>query len=217
VRKKLRRFQENENRENILQPGKPLYDQIKGNWSKSFFKNDKPITIELGCGDGEYSVGLARINPDRNYIGIDLKGDRLYQGSSLAIKEGLTNVGFLRTQIHMLDKFFEENEVDEVWLTFPDPRPKIGDEKRRLTFPRFLESYKRVAHAESWFKFKTDSTSLFDYTLEVLETRFPVRNLQFTHDLYHSEMLAEHHGIQTKYEKIWSAKGEKIKYLKFQF
>ena len=217
MRKKLRRFQENANRENILQPGKPLFDTIKGNWGKEFFKNDKPITIELGCGDGEYSVGLARINSERNYIGIDIKGDRLYQGSTIAIDEGLRNVGFLRTQIHQLDQFFEENEVDEVWLTFPDPRPKDGDEKRRLTFPRFLSSYKRVSNKESWFKFKTDNTSLFDYTLEILNGEFPVRNLQYTHDLYQSDMLTEHHGIQTKYERIWSEKGEKIKYLKCQF
>ena len=217
MRKKLKRFNENLNRDNIIQSGKPLYDDIKGNWRSTYFKNNNPITIELGCGDGEYSVGLAASNPDRNYIGIDIKGDRLYQGSTQAIEQSLSNVAFLRTQILLIGDFFDENEVDEVWLTFPDPRPKDRDEKRRLTFPRFLNLYKKISKPASWFKFKTDSTSLFDYTLEVLKDQFEVKNLEFTHDLYNSEMLTEHKGIQTKYEKIWSAKGEKIKYLKFQF
>jgi tRNA (guanine-N7-)-methyltransferase len=217
VRKKLVRFAENQNRQNILQPGKPLYDEIKGNWRSQFFKNEHPITIELGCGDGEYSVGLAAINPLKNFIGIDIKGDRLFQGSSRAIEEGLGNVGFLRNQIHQIDKYFEENEVDEIWLTFPDPRPRDRDEKRRLTFPRFLKMYESISKKGSWFRFKTDNTLLFNYTLEVLRNDFKVSNLEFTHDLYRSELLAEHQGIQTKYEKIWSDRGETIKYLKFQF
>lgn len=217
MRKKLVRFAENQNRQNILQPGKPLYDEIKGNWRSQFFKNEHPITIELGCGDGEYSVGLAAINPLKNFIGIDIKGDRLFQGSSRAIEEGLGNVGFLRNQIHQIDKYFEENEVDEIWLTFPDPRPRDRDEKRRLTFPRFLKMYESISKKGSWFRFKTDNTLLFNYTLEVLRNDFKVSNLEFTHDLYRSELLAEHQGIQTKYEKIWSDRGETIKYLKFQF
>ncbi|MEP4533947.1 MAG: tRNA (guanosine(46)-N7)-methyltransferase TrmB [Cyclobacteriaceae bacterium] len=217
MRKKLKRFNENLNRDNIIQSGKPLYDDIKGNWRCKYFKNDNPITIELGCGDGEYSVGLAANNPERNYIGIDIKGDRLYQGSTQAIDQNLNNVAFLRTQILLIGDLFEDDEVDEIWLTFPDPRPKDRDEKRRLTFPRFLNLYKKISKPDSWFKFKTDSTSLFDYTLEVLQGQFKVKNLEFTHDLYNSALLAEHKGIQTKYEKIWSAKGERIKYLKFQF
>lgn len=217
MRKKLKRFSENEHRENILQQGKELYEEIKGNWGARFFGNDNPITIELGCGDGEYSVGLASVNPSKNYIGVDIKGDRLFQGSSRALELGLDNVGFLRTQIHLLDKFFAENEVDEIWLTFPDPRPRDRDEKRRLTFPRFLKMYQNIAKKGSWFRFKTDNTSLFDYTLEVLVTDFSVVNLEYTHDLYKSELINEHQGIQTKYEKIWSGRGETIKYLKFQF
>ncbi|MEP0366196.1 MAG: tRNA (guanosine(46)-N7)-methyltransferase TrmB [Cyclobacteriaceae bacterium] len=217
MRKKLKRFNENLNRDNIIQSGKPLYDDIKGNWRSKYFKNDNPITIELGCGDGEYSVGLAANNPERNYIGIDIKGDRLYQGSTQAIDQNLNNVAFLRTQILLIGDLFEDDEVDEIWLTFPDPRPKDRDEKRRLTFLRFLNLYKKISKPDSWFKFKTDSTSLFDYTLEVLQVQFKVKNLEFTYDLYNSALLAEHKGIQTKYEKIWSAKGERIKYLKFQF
>lgn len=217
MRKKLIRFRENQGRENIIQQGKEIYSQIKGNWNSLYFKNQNPIILELGCGDGEYSVGLAKLNPSRNYIGVDIKGDRLFQGSSDAIELGLKNVCFLRAQMLQIGDLFDQDEVAEIWLTFPDPRPKDRDEKRRLTFPRFLNIYKEITCEKGWFKFKTDNTPLFDYTLKVLSDEFKVENLSYTHDLYQSEMLAEHQGIQTKYEKIWSAKGETIKYLKFQF
>ncbi|MEQ8472201.1 MAG: tRNA (guanosine(46)-N7)-methyltransferase TrmB [Marinoscillum sp.] len=217
MRKKLKRFAENTLRANIIEPGKPLYEEIKGNWHQQFFKNECPITVELGCGDGEYSVGLAEVDRSRNYIGVDIKGDRLYQGSTYAIENELSHVCFLRTQIHLLDKFFGAGEVDEFWLTFPDPRPKKGDARRRLTNPRFLKMYQQICKDSGEFKFKTDSTSLFDYTLEVLEREFPVNDLEYTFDLYASDMMKDHHGIKTKYEGIWTAKGEKIKYLKFKF
>lgn len=217
MRKKLVRFAENAKRENILEVGKPLFEKIKGNWNQLYFKNERPITVELGCGDGEYTVGLAGVNSDRNYIGVDIKGDRLYQGSTRAIESNLTNVAFLRTQIHLLDKFFERGEVDEFWLTFPDPRPKDRDVKRRLSNPRFLEKYRELCRTNGWFRFKTDNTPLFEYTLEVLQTEFPVNQLVYTFDLYESGLLEEHCGIKTKYEGIWTEKGEKIKYLKFQF
>lgn len=217
MRKKLVRFAENAKRENIIEVGKPLFEKIKGNWHQLYFKNERPITVELGCGDGEYTVGLAQVDNDRNYIGVDIKGDRLHQGSSRAIDNRLTNVAFLRTQIHLLDKFFEKGEVDEFWLTFPDPRPKKGDAKRRLTHPRFLKMYRELCIPNGLFKFKTDNTPLFEYTLEVLKDEFFVENLVHTDDLYQSEFMDEHHGIKTKYEGIWTEKGEKIKYLKFQF
>lgn len=217
MRKKLVRFAENALRDNIIEPGKPLFDEIKGNWHQLYFKNDCPITVELGCGDGEYTVGLAGMQPERNFIGVDIKGDRLHQGSTIAIEKGLNQVGFLRSQIHMLDKFFGEGEVDEFWLTFPDPRPKKGDAKRRLTNPRFLQMYQQICKPNGWFKFKTDSTSLFEYTLEVLEQEFKVENLEYTRDLYKSDLMTDHHGIKTKYERIWTEKGEDIKYLKFRF
>lgn len=217
MRKKLVRFAENALRANIIEPGKPLYEEIKGNWNQQYFKNECPITVELGCGDGEYSVGLAEVDRNRNYIGVDIKGDRLYQGSTYAIENKLDHVGFLRTQMHQLDKFFEPGEVDEFWLTFPDPRPKKGDVRRRLTYPRYLNMYQELCKPQGEFKFKTDSTSLFEYTLEVLDTEFPVDDLQYTFDLYESDLTGDHHGIKTKYERIWSAKGEKIKYLKFKF
>ncbi|WP_258104961.1 tRNA (guanosine(46)-N7)-methyltransferase TrmB [Marinoscillum sp. MHG1-6] len=217
MRKKLKRFAENHSRDNIIQPGKPLYENVRGSWNSDYFKEENPIVVELACGDGEYTVGLAQAEPSCNYIGIDIKGDRLYQGSTLAMEYDLTNVGFLRTQIHLLENFFDENEISEIWLTFPDPRPRDRDEKRRLTHTRFLNMYKKLVRKDGWFKFKTDNTALFDYTLEVLQNDFPVKNLEYTHDLYQTELVSDHYGIKTKYERIWSEKGEKIKYLKFQF
>ncbi|WP_421879510.1 tRNA (guanosine(46)-N7)-methyltransferase TrmB [Marinoscillum sp.] len=218
MRKKLFRFAENAKRANIIEPGKPFYDKIKGNWNQLYFKNERPITVELGCGDGEYSVGLAEVNDERNYIGVDIKGDRLYQGSTQAIENQLGHVAFLRTKVHQIENFFEEGEIDEFWLTFPDPRPKDRDEKRRLSHPRFLNVYRKLCVPGGWFKFKTDNTPLFDYTLEVLASEFPVEDLVFTHDLYNDpELMKDHHGIKTKYEKIWTDKGEKIKYMKFRF
>lgn len=217
MRKKLLRFAENATRKNILEPGKEIFNEISGQWNQRFFQNERPITVELGCGDGEYTVGLAGIQPERNYIGVDIKGDRLFQGSTNAMEQGYENVAFLRTQMHMLDRFFEVGEVDEFWLTFPDPRPKDGDVRRRLTNPRYLNIYKSLCKAGGSFKFKTDSTSLFEYTLEVLENEFKVDNLEFTFDLYKSDLNADHWGIKTKYEKIWTEKGELIKYMKFNF
>lgn len=181
------------------------------------FGNDNDLIVELGCGKGEYTIGLSRLFPNRNFIGIDIKGDRIWVGSKTAEDEELKNVAFLRTQLLYFEKFFDEGEISEIWLTFPDPRPRDRDEKRRLTFPRYLQLYKSALKKDGWFRFKTDNTPLFDYTLEVLQDRFPVRNLSYTHDLYSSDMVAEHHGIKTKYEKIFSDKGEKIKYMKFQF
>jgi tRNA (guanine-N7-)-methyltransferase len=217
-RQKKKKFAENLLRENILEPGKEQYDQIKGKWQSSYFNNTHPITLELGCGRGEYTVGLAQHFANNNFIGVDIKGDRIWAGSGVAMEQNLQNVAFLRTQIHFLSKFFEQNEVSEIWLTFPDPRPKDRDEKRRLTFPGFMEIYQQILHPEGWFRFKTDSTFLFDYTLQLItEKKIQVKDLSYTFDLYQSEMLDEHHGIQTKYEKKFSEMGEKIKYMKFKF
>ena len=217
MRQKQKRFSENFARENVLEPGKEWYEKIKGNWRSTMFGNENDLVVELGCGKGEYTIGLSRIFPDRNFIGMDIKGDRIWVGSKMAEDEKLGNVAFLRTQLLYFEKFFEEGEVSEMWLTFPDPRPRDRDEKRRLTFPRYLNLYKHALKKDGWFKFKTDNTSLFDWTLEVLDQQFPVRNLTYTHDLYGSELNAEHFGIKTKYEKLFSERGEKIKYMKFQF
>jgi tRNA (guanine-N7-)-methyltransferase len=217
MRKKLVKFQANHDAPNVLEMGKPLYETIKGKWREEFFKNTNPVCLELACGRGEYTVGQARLFPERNYVGVDIKGDRIWKGSSAALEEGLTNVGFVRTQILLLEKFFDACEVEEIWIVFPDPRPRDRDEKRRLTHPRFLEMYKRIARPDAWIRLKTDNTGLFEYTLEVLKSRTDIRDLEFTFDLYHSELLPEAHGIRTKYEHLFEAQGHDIKYLKFRF
>lgn len=216
-RKKLQRFKENEENRNVVQEGKEIFENIKGHWNSHQFENGNPIVVELACGRGEFTVGLARQYRDRNFIGVDIKGARIWKGSNIAIKEGLENVAFLRTQIQLLDKFFANGEISELWITFPDPFPRDGDEKRRLTSPKFLDMYKPMIKEDGVVHFKTDNTGLFDYTLEVLKSREDVELLLHTHDFYASPWKDDHHGIKTKYETIFSEKGEKIKYLKFRF
>lgn len=216
-RKKLQRFKENEANRNVVQAGKAIFETIKGNWNKLQFPIDQPIVVELACGRGEFTVGLARQYPNANFIGVDIKGSRIWKGSTIAIQEGLENVAFLRTQIQELEKYFDSREISELWITFPDPFPRDGDEKRRLTSGKFLDMYKPLLVKGGIVHFKTDNTGLFDYTLELLKYREDVEILLFTHDFYASPYRDEHHGIQTRYEKMFSEKGEKIKYLKFRF
>ena len=216
-RKKLVRFAQNEANPNVIQAGKPLFESIKGNWHEVQFQNANPIVVELACGRGEFTVGLGREYPHQNFIGVDIKGSRIWKGSSTATAEGLNNVSFLRTQIQNLDQFFAEGEIAELWITFPDPFPRDGDEKRRLTSPKFLDMYKPLIQKQGLVHFKTDNTGLFDYTLELVQSREDIQVIEFTHDFYQSEMKDDHHGIKTRYEKIFSEKGEKIKYLKFRF
>ncbi len=213
---KLERYAQNAASENVLEPEKELFQSIAGKWKSEFFNNSNPLVLELACGKGEYTIGLAEKFPDKNFVGIDLKGDRIWVGSQKAQESDLRNVAFIRSRIELLPKLFNPQEVDEIWLTFPDPRPKDRDEKHRLTNMYFMNLYRNILNSDGWFRFKTDNTELFDYTLEVLSD-VPVRNQESTHDLYKSPLLDEHHGLQTKYEKIWTAKGETIKYLKLKF
>ncbi len=217
MRSKIQRFADIQQRDNCIEIGKPAFDKIKGNWNRLQFKNTNPIAIELACGKGEYTIGLARILTDINFIGIDLKGERIWVGSGQAMEENLTNVAFLRSHILELPKLFAANEVSEIWLTFPDPRPKLRDEKRRLTHPRYLAIYKNILAPDGWFKFKTDNTNLFKYTLEILSERDDIKDLTYTMNLYNSPLNAEHYGIQTRFEKKFNEAGENIKYLKFKF
>jgi tRNA (guanine-N7-)-methyltransferase len=217
VKRKQERFKIIEERENVIEPTKPLYLTIKGSWRTSYFKNERPITLELACGRGEYTVGLARIFSDKNFIGVDIKGERIWKGSTWATEEKLNNVAFLRTEILLIENFFRDGEVDEIWLTFPDPRPRKRDIKRRLTSPRFVELYKKLAKPGSFIRLKTDNTQLYEYTLEEMQSRNDITDFKYTADLYNSDLRDECFDIKTRYEEAFAAKGEKIKYLRFRF
>lgn len=185
---------------------------IKNNWAKDFFKNDNPIVIELGCGKGEYTVGLAEMNPEFNFIGIDIKGARMWKGAKYAIDKGLNNVAFLRTHIEMSDKFFGENEISEIWLTFPDPQMKKT--RKRLTSVRFIEQYRKFLKEDGIIHLKTDSNFQYKYTLAMLEFN-EFKLLQNLSDVYENENISEVLRIKTYYEKQWLGRGIKIKYLSF--
>jgi tRNA (guanine-N7-)-methyltransferase len=216
-RNKLVRFKQNEINRNVVQKGKEIFTRIKGNWNSEHFGNDHPLVVELACGRGEFTLGLSRKYPHKNFIGVDIKGSRIWKGSVSAMGEGLENVAFLRSQIEMLDEYFDRGEIHELWITFPDPRPRDGDEKKRLTSPRFLDMYKALIQKGGTVHFKTDNTGLFEYTLDLLKSRKDVKSLESTGDFYASAYKDDHFGIQTRYEKKFSEEGEKIKYLKFQF
>ena len=216
MRQKLIRFDYNDQCPIVVQPGKEFFNTCPGKWNNDFFKNENPIVLELACGRGEYAIGLAPHFPNKNFIGIDIKGSRIWKGASFAVENQLTNVGFLRTQINNIQNHFTENEVAEIWLTFPDPRPKLSDEKRRLTSERYLKVYKSMLKEGGVFHLKHDNPEFFAYSLEMLQN-FGVKNLVYTNDLYNSELLASHFGITTTYEKIFSEKGFTINYLKCEF
>lgn len=217
MKRKQERFRIIEERSNVIEPSKPAYQQIKGKWNSDYFKNDNPITVELACGRGEYTVELAKRFPDRNFIGVDIKGERIWKGSTWAVEADLTNVAFLRTQILMIQNFFSPGEIDEIWLTFPDPRPRKRDIKRRLTSPRFMAIYKELLKPGSYVRLKTDNTGLYEYTFEEMQARTDIEDFKFTNDLYQSPLRPECFDIITRYEKEFAAKGEKIKYLRFKF
>jgi tRNA (guanine-N7-)-methyltransferase len=216
-RGKLERFRINAERRNVIEPGKDLYKNIKGHW-KEFFGNDNDLVLELGCGRGEYTTGLGSISHEKNFIGIDLKGSRIWKGSTVAFENNMHHVAFLRTMIQNLDDFFQKGEVSEIWVTFPDPRPKSSEERHRLTSPRFMVLYKHLLRPGGTLNFKTDNAELFDYTLTVINNfEFKIQNFLFTKDLYSSEFINEKTSIKTTYEQKFIAKGVKINYLSFQF
>ena len=216
---KLRRFRDNETFDNVIQPSRSevLNDdcELKGNWQCQF-GNENPIVLELGCGKGEYTVGLARLNPHKNYIGIDIKGARLWRGAKTALDEALGNVRFLRTQIELLDKLFAENEVSEIWITFPDPQIKYKRTKHRLTNPEFLSKYKRILKNNAEIHLKTDSEYLHGYTLGLLQG-LGHDILYSNHDIYKNEgSPPEVLNIQTFYESQFLESGKPITYLRFR-
>lgn len=220
---KLRRFGEMEDFSNVMQPtmddiknGHPL----KGKWSQEFFGNDKPIILELGCGKGEYTVGLARKYKDYNFIGIDIKGARIWRGAKTCLEDGIDNAGFIRTKVDFIDQYFGANEVAEIWLTFSDPQPKRP--RKRLTSPLFMARYKQFLRPGGIINVKTDSDLLFEYTLEQIEEN-NYNNLLHSWDVY-GDLLPNaleeddiHYimGIRTFYESKWLAQDIKTKYVKY--
>lgn len=217
---KLKRFQENETFANVIQPHRQevLSEgfHLKGKWAKDFFKNDNPIVLELGCGKGEYTVNLAKANPHKNFIGIDIKGARFWRGAKTALEQGVPNVAFLRIQIELIETFFDQNEVSEIWITFPDPQIKYKRTKHRLTNATFLERYKQILVPEGCIHLKTDSEFMHGYTLGLL------------HGAGHKVLYANHHiyknegapkevtSIQTFYEQQYLNEGKAITYIRFQ-
>lgn len=185
---------------------------MQGRWNADFFKNDHPIVLELGCGKGEYAVGLARKYPHKNFIGVDIKGARMWTGAKASLQEGLSNVAFLRTSIELIDHFFAPGEVSEIWITFPDPQMKKV--RKRLTSTRFMELYRRVLRPDGLRHLKCDSPFLYTYTCEMVKAnRYPVR-VQ-TDDLYHSGIDDDILSIRTFYEQQWLDRGMTIKYIQF--
>ena len=188
---------------------------LKGKWRKDFFKNENPIVLELGCGMGEYTVGLAKISPNKNFLGIDIKGARMWQGATKALEKGIKNIGFLRIRIDWIEKCFLENEVDEIWITFPDPQLKKRRGTKRLTHPDFLKRYQRILTKNAPIHLKTDSQFLHGFTLGVIAAAGHILE-DSTNDLYNDDTKREHMEIKTHYEQIYLDRGLPITYLRFR-
>lgn len=189
--------------------------EMQGKWKRDFFKNENPLTLELACGKGDYTLALAQKYPNRNYIGVDAKGARIFTGAKQALEKNLSNIAFARMRIENILNFFEEGEVDEIWITFPDPFPKKGDAKRRLSAKAFLERYQKICKSGAVIHFKTDDLPLFRSTKESIDS-FGLKTLYCKEDIYASSLDFEELNIQTYYEKSHLAKGRTINYLKFQ-
>jgi len=198
----------------LMQKGFPL----KGKWNSDFFNNNHPIILELGCGKGEYSVGLAQMFPDNNYIGIDRKGARMWRGAKISLLENLKNVAFIRGQVQNIEFYFEQGEVSQIWITFPDPQLQSPRIRKRLTHPIFLDHYRRVLSENHLIHLKTDNDTFFEYTLEIINEHNH-QLLCCSNDMYNDcnkEIGDEVRLIQTFYEKMWLKEGAKIKYLCFK-
>jgi len=209
--KKLIRFEELKTFSNVLQnPG-----NIQGKWH-SFFNNQNPITLELACGKGEYAVGLGRLYPHRNFIGIDIKGNRIWKGAKTALAEGLNNVAFLRTQIDKIEDYFAAGEVSEIWITFPDPQLRFSKMKKRLTHPKFLRLYQHILQPEDGIiHLKTDSPDLYQFTRAVIDL-YQLKTITDQDDLYREESISEALKIKTHYEGLDIAQSNKVHYLAFE-
>lgn len=218
---KLKRFNDNETFSNVIQPSREeVLDnslELKGNWNKDFFKNENPIVLELGCGKGEYTINLAKANPNKNFLGVDIKGARFWRGAKTALEENIDNAGFLRTQIELVADIFDENEVDEIWITFPDPQIKYQRTKHRLTNESFLQKYKKILKPNGVVHLKTDSEFMHGYTLGLLHGLGEIVEYAH-HDVYNNMYTPEEvTNIQTFYENQYLETGKKITYIQFRF
>jgi len=222
---KLKKWAEMKTFNNVVEPTTlevfKTEHPLKGKWRTEIFKNNNPIVLELGCGKGEYSVGMGEHFPSKNFIGVDIKGNRIWRGAKTASENNMTNVYFIRTQIDHIASFFDKNEVDEIWITFPDPQPKDRLKRKRLTSPMFLDRYTTFLKPNGIIHLKTDHEGFFKYTLEEIE-RCGFHLIESTFNLY-GEVIEqldsktqEILSIKTFYEKLWSEKGHSIHYLKFQ-
>lgn len=229
---KLKRFADVQEFENVLEPrlqdvidsnngGSILPHPIKGKWNKDFFSKQAPLVLELACGGGEYTVALAKQNPHVNYLGVDIKGARLWKGAKIALDSGLENAGFLRTRIDFIESFFSPGEVDEVWITFPDPQPQKNRARKRLTSPMFIERYKKFLKPGALIHLKHDNDFFFNYTLEQIE-EMGYELVFSSHDIYKEldqitdEKLREILQVKTYYERKFSEVGHVIKYASFK-
>lgn len=217
---KLKRFKENETFSNVVQPTREEVTSgnfaLKGKWNQDFFKNDQPLVLELGCGKGEYSVGLAERFPDKNFIGIDVKGARFWRGAKTAEEAGMKNVGFLRSQIELIDNLLGAGEVDEIWITFPDPQIKYKRTKHRMTNSEFLQLYKKILKPSGVVNLKTDSEFMHGYTLGLLHGEGH-EVLYANHNVYRNEGApAEVTEIQTFYEQQYLEVNKAITYIRFK-
>ena len=214
---KLERFEENLTFPNLFQVSYEFLQQntfhLRGKWNTDFFENDNPIVLELGCGKGEYTVNLAKKYPNKNFIGIDIKGARLWRGCKTSNEDKMTNVAFLRTRIQLIEQFFAQNEVSEIWITFPDPQLKKPN--KRLTCERFLSYYKNIAKTNTVIHLKTDSYELYDYTLNEVIPQGNYKVLFNTDDLYSSDFQDDVKSVRTFYEQMFLNEGKKITYLQF--
>ncbi len=216
---KLKRFKENETFDNVFQPLREDVHQgnfpLKGKWN-TFFNNNNPIILELGCGKGEYTIGLAKLHKDKNFIGVDIKGARFWRGAKTAVEENLPNVAFIRSQIELIDQLFAANEVSEIWITFPDPQIKYKRTKHRLTNKLFLDKYNHILHEDGVVNLKTDSEFMHGYTLGLLHGS-GLEVIYANHDVYKNEgSPKEVLTIQTFYENQYLEKGKPITYIQFK-
>ena len=218
---KLKRFKENKTFKNVIQPERDILEkdifEFKGHWHKKYFNNDRPIILELGCGKGEYTLHLAIQNPEKNFIGIDIKGARFWRGAKTALEKNCENVAFVRAQIELIDTLFADDEVAEIWITFPDPQIKFKRSKHRLTHPNFLNQYRKILHAKGCVHLKTDSEFLYGYTLGLMNDS-SCQLLYAHHDIYNNPNTPSAAvAVQTFYEKMFLEQNKPITYLQFQF